>query len=78
MAMNNKLSAIVAVVTTSTGVDGFFFNELPKYLSLTATTLGIVLAGYLILVNHRIYKKTKLEIEILKEQAIKNKSKGAE
>ena len=52
--MNNKLSAIVAVVTTSTGVDGFFFNELPKYLSLTATTLGIVLAGYLILVNHRI------------------------
>jgi len=71
--VNAKLSAIAAVTTTGLGVDGWFFKELPQYLSLTATTLGIVLVGYLILVNHRIAKKTKLETEILKEQAIKNK-----
>jgi len=74
--MNTKLSAVVAVITTGTGIDGFIFNELPKYLSLTAAILGIVLASYLILVNHRLSKKTKLEIEILKQQAQKNKSEG--
>ncbi len=71
--ISNKFSALVAIVTTGTGIDGFIFNELPKYLSLTAAILGIVLAGYLILVNHRLAKKTKIETEILKEQARKNK-----
>jgi len=71
--MNSKFSAVVAVITTGTGIDGFIFNELPKYLSLTAAVLGIVLASYLILVNHRLAKKTKLETKILQEQVRKNK-----
>lgn len=70
--MNSKGSALVAIITTGTGIDGFIFNELPKYLSLTAAILGIILASYLILVNHRLAKKTKIETEILKRQALKN------
>jgi len=73
LSVNTKLSALVAVATTGVGVDGWILKELPGYLSIISMSLGIVLASYLILVNARILRKTKLEIELLKEQALKNK-----
>ena len=73
-ALNNpKISATVAAITTGAGIDGWILKELPQYLSITATILGIILAGYLILNNHRLAKKTKLEIKILQDQAKENK-----
>ncbi len=71
LAQNPKVASVVSTVTTGTGL-GTFLDLIPNDIGKLATLVGIVLSSVLIYTHWRKgrieYKKTQLEILILKEK----------
>lgn len=86
LASNPKIASGVSAMTTGTGI-GTFLDWIPNDIGKLATLVGIVLSMVLIYTHWRKgrieYKKTQLEILILKEKeaerieaALKRKEAG--
>ena len=67
LAHNPKIASGVSALTTGTGV-GTFLDWIPTDIGKLATLVGIVLSIILIRVHLAGFKKTQLEIKILKEE----------
>jgi len=71
LTKSQKAACVVSTVTTGTGL-GKFLNMLPHYTGQIATVAGIVLSIVLIYTHWRKgrveYRKTRLEIRILREK----------
>lgn len=71
LAQNPKVASAVSTITTGTGI-GTFLDWIPNDIGKLATLVGICLSMVLIYTHLRKgrieYKKTQLEILILKEK----------
>ncbi len=71
LAQNPKVASIVSTATTGTGI-GTFLDLIPNDIGKLATLVGILLSCVLIYTHLRKgrieYKKTQLEIELLKSE----------
>lgn len=78
---DTKVASVVASVTTATGV-GTLLELIPDDIGKLATLVGIMLSSVLIYThwrNGRIeYQKTRLEIEILREERRAQQTASAE